>query len=295
MKCRSNLFLAAAFAVTLVPAGQAFAVVVTDWTFQNQPVGLDNFPTPAIGAGTAQALGMTNPYQLTKPGPPVTNFTLGSTNMDDLTLTGGSSTFGALAAADASWRVRGGDGTAALGQNTGNGTGNGWSLSAPERTQGAEFDVSTAGFSNIVFQYDWFSTNQGVKNQVAQYTINGGATWTDVVTSISVPAITPFMVATQNGFNNNVTINFATLNIHTVDNNAQFGIRLVSVHDPALGVYGSADGAQAGVYNNNSGNWRFDNVIVSGAAIVPEPASVVLAGFGFVALLFHGLRRKFAK
>jgi hypothetical protein len=41
--------------------------------------------------------------------------------------------------------------------------------------------------------------------------------------------------------------------------------------------------------NNTSGNWRFDDVTISGVASVPEPSSWALAGI--VAVAFAGLRR----
>jgi hypothetical protein len=45
-------------------------------------------------------------------------------------------------------------------------------------------------------------------------------------------------------------------------------------------------GGQTVIYNNNSGNWRFDNITFSGSAsAVPEPASFVLVGLGFAAIL----------
>ncbi len=53
------------------------------------------------------------------------------------------------------WRVVGGGAGA---------PGNGWNLAAPPCTQGAEFDVSTVGYHYIVFQYDWYTTNQGVRD-----------------------------------------------------------------------------------------------------------------------------------
>ena len=42
-------------------------------------------------------------------------------------------------------------------------------------------------------------------------------------------------------------------------------------------------------YNNSSGNWRFDNITISGVAAAPEPSSWALALV--VALAFVGLRR----
>jgi hypothetical protein len=48
--------------------------------------------------------------------------------------------------------------------------------------------------------------------------------------------------------------------------------------------------------NNTSGNWRFDNVVIGGTAIVsstPEPDTFALFGTGLIALL--AARRKFGR
>ena len=47
---------------------------------------------------------------------------------------------------------------------------------------------------------------------------------------------------------------------------------------------GDTSAATAVDYNNNSGNWRFDNITISGTA-VPEPASLGLLGLGGLSLL----------
>jgi hypothetical protein len=96
-------------------------------------------------------------------------------------------------------------------------------------------------------------------------------------------------------FNNQITINFHALGITSVENNPNFGVRMVSVYDPdyqgspaysipaggnvcsptATGTYTAAslDGAtnQPDVYNNNSGNWRFDEVNILGTTNNTNP------------------------
>jgi hypothetical protein len=44
-------------------------------------------------------------------------------------------------------------------------------------------------------------------------------------------------------------------------------------------------------YNNSSGNWRFDNVIISGTA-VPEPSAFSMAGLGLGLVALRIFRRR---
>ena len=217
------------------PAG---ATTIAAWDFNALPVAVNNTPVPSIGAGAAKALGLTNNYTYTQTAPNV-----GAVNTDDVVVLGGSSDQISPVGINNAWRVRG--------QNPGNG----WNLAAPQYSQGAEFDVSTVGQTNIVFQFDWFCTTQGVRDLQVQYTTDG-STFTGVG---------PLQVASPNAYINQITINFAALGITSVENNANFGVRLVSAYDPAIGTYSSAtlnaDNSVA-TYNNNSGNWRFDEVKV---------------------------------
>ena len=182
------------------------------------------------------------------------------------------------------WRVRG----------TAN---NGWALAAPQYTQGAQFNVSTVGFSNIVLSFDWFSTTQGIKNLQVQYNtdVNNAAGWTNFagvfggnVATVKDASNNTQLVAFANGYNTQAvgtnvtsnTINFVTNAIAGVANNANFGVRLVSAFDPATGNYGGASG---GTYNDSSGNWRFDQIAVRGVAIAastPDAPSLFLFAVG---------------
>ncbi len=203
--------------------------------------------------------------------------TTGSTNGDDVTDTNLSSDPLLVPANNSqannniapndngTWRVRGSGGA------TGN---NGWNLSAPPCTQGAQFMLDTTGFYNIVLQFDWYTTNQGVRDLQVLYTTNSGTNWTPVG---------PIQVSGGgSAFNNQITINFKALNITGVENNSGFGVQFVSVFDPdylgtpaysapggnvcssaGTGTYTAASLAgnnQPVQYNNNSGNWRFDEV-----------------------------------
>ena len=146
---------------------------------------------------------------------------------------------------------------------------NGWNLSAPQYTQGAEFDVSTTGYSGISVNYDWYATNQGVG--ISRKTVHRRrSNWVN---------INPLQVAAPNDFNSQ-TIDLT--GISAVNNISTFGIRLVSAYDPTYTgtpTYTSAT-LTAGSpvqYNNSSGNWRFDNITFSGTPLVsaPEPSGFV--------------------
>ncbi len=276
----SRLALAFTALIPCLIATEATAGTITQWDFATVTAGPFNSPAPTVGAGTATVLGMDN-----------TTYVYGTvaaiTGTGTFTTTG-KTTIGSMAFADVlsttgspsnktenTWRIRGPS------NNPGgpNGTGNGWNLAAPQYSQGAQFSTSTAGFSNISFHFDWFSTNQGVKNLQEQYTLDG-STWVN----INGP-----LTAVPNDFAPTRTIDFS--GIAGAANNASFGVRLVSAYDTTLPIlnYGGASG---GYYNNNSGNWRFGNVGFSGSpAAVPEPSSILLCSIGAGVILVHARRR----
>jgi len=135
--------------------GPASAGIITQWTFENQPITgappYNNSPTPSTGSGTAIVLGMTNNY-----GTPEA-----SVASSDILSDPGSSD----PASQQAWRIRG----QGLTDST---PANGWSTLAPQYTQGAEFDVSTVGFTGIQISFDWQPTNRGVEDIELQYNSN---------------------------------------------------------------------------------------------------------------------------
>jgi hypothetical protein len=262
-----------------IPGSPSFSV-------NNSPIpSTDNVLTSTVPI--ASALGMTNNYTYS-----TSPTTTGSVNGDDVTGTTLSSDPAGVQPNNIApndnnaWRIRG-VGIPKNGTTGTLNTGNGWNTAAPPCTQGAQFMVDTTGYHYIVLQFDWYTTNQGVRDLQVQYTTNGGTTWTPVG---------PIQVSGGGStFNNQITINFHALGITGVENNPGFGIQMVSVFDPdyqggvgysipsggnvcsstATGTYTAAvlDATtnQPDVYNNNSGNWRFDDVYILGTTNNTNP------------------------
>jgi hypothetical protein len=245
-------------------------------------IAINNNPAPSTGAGTATALGMTNSY--------VTNTSgaAGSVNTDDIILTAGAST----GANSDAWRIRG------LASGTAVGDGNGWSSVAPIGTQGAEFDTSTAGYSNINVSFDLYFTTQAPAKFELEYTTDG-STW---INASTLTYSNSAYILTNSSSSNTVTgtyfdqtggqgwyngISASLSGISAANNDANFGIRIVNA------ATGADDVTYLGAaYNNTSGNVRLDNVLISGTAVssVPVPGAVWL--FGSALAGFVGFKRR---
>jgi len=225
-----------------------------------------------FGAPYATSLGMSNSYSFISSG---STIAVGSVPACDILSAAGVAT-GSNKTADA-WRVRG---PATNGYDvtsgTPTGTGNGWNLAALQYSQGVEFDADTTGYSKIAVTFDYFCTNQGVRDMQFQYTTNG-TTWNNFgSTIISVP--NDWYSA------NNIVEDLSGLT--AVNNNPNFGVRMVSAYDSTGNVgnnYASATLASNGMtqlYNDNSGNWRFGTVTIE---TVPEPSTIALLAISAVA------------
>lgn len=263
-------------ALLVLTGACAQAQTIADWTFTSDAVAVNNNPTADVGNGTASSIGM-NVY----PTPNV------GVTQDDV-LVGKTSDTGANGIADTgnTWRVRG--------QAGANGAANGWSSAAPIGTQGAVFSASTVGYTGpINVSFDWYATTQGEANLQLEYTTDG-STWNNL--QITVPSGDAGLTSlnnstsanTVNGWyvSDNLLVNgskagqdwftglTATISDPAAANDPNFAIEMVNASTGGDNV-----STQGTALNNSSGNWRFDNVIISETA-VPEPSVMSLMGLG---------------
>ena len=249
---------------------------IVDWNFDalGTQAAPYNSPAPSTGSGTATVLGMNNNYN---------DGTMPSLPFADVLATAGAST----GSGSFAWRIRGG--------NTVAGTPNGWSTNAPIATQGASFASSTAGYSNIKVTFDLYTTSQAEANVAFLYTTDG-TTWTPAAMTYTGG----FATQSQNNSSSPLTITGPYLQLKQSGGGwyNQIGVDLSSVaaanNDPnfALEIVNASTSTDninqtGGIYNNSSGNWRYDNVEVTGTA--PEPSTLAMVGFGLAGLV--GVRR----
>jgi len=268
-------------AVVIASMATVQAQTITAWQFDNDYVApvapaldYNASPAPATGSGVATALGMSNTYNNTN-----------SISNPDILSSSGSST----AALPYAWRVRG--------AGTGTSAGNGWSSLAPIASQGASFAASTAGYNTINVSVDIDTTAQAERNLAILYTLNdavGSPSWLNatltsagnlgsiVNNTTSANTISGNYVQLGSGWNNLITAS-----IPGAQDDANFAIEIVNASTGAdtVNISGAA-------LNNTSGNWRYDNVIISGTVDAPEPSSLALAGIGLTSLLAYRRSRK---
>ncbi|HEY4414858.1 MAG TPA: hemoblobin-interacting domain-containing protein [Verrucomicrobiae bacterium] len=226
---------------------------VASWPFDNAYVknAIINHPNPAISNDTAIAscIGFDTTY----------NFGAGatfSTNSADITST---TPFSSTPNAPYAWRLRGAPG-------------NGWYSQSPIGSQGAQFDVSTVNYSNIMVSFDLYFTSQGEAKMCVLYTTDGWVT-TNVANNLAYGANPTFIQTNTTSLNtvtgtyfnntygsifyNNLIIDFT--GVPGVDNNPNFSFRIVNAATgfDCVNYLGQP-------YNNSSGNGRLDNVAVNG-------------------------------
>jgi hypothetical protein len=235
---------------------------VASWAFDDIGVSAPvNNPTPSIANNTATAACMG--FNLNSATFTPTN----STNAADVVSmkTGPFSSTGA--AGLLVWRLRGQPG-------------NGWLSTQPIGSQGAEIDVSTVNYTNIIVTFDLYFTTQGEARMCVLYTTDGWIT-TNVanLACSSNPTLiqtnTPSGASESQGYSSDIvngtfidnTIGSLFYNYLSVDfsgipgvaNNPLFGFRIVNAAQN-----GECVNFLHQPYNNNSGNARVDNIAVNG-------------------------------
>jgi hypothetical protein len=285
------IYSAALLAASLAVANAQ--TTLADWSFTAAASPPDNTPAPSSGVdvstATATELGMNNNYTFNggETGPSVASSDVTSATGDSL-----STGFG--------WRVRG----------NGNAAGpvaNGWNSQAPIGTQGAQFLASTLGYSDVLLTFDLQTTKQAENNLEVLYTLNG-TTWQNATITSAGSGVNGGIIGqietgsasdantvdgsylsfnyagaptanASGGYDNQIQVNFGDI----ADNDASFGVEIVNAST-------GADDVSVGLaaLNNSSGNWRYDNVMITA---VPEPGTLALAGLGGLSSLLV-LRRR---
>ncbi len=248
--------IAALIVASSLPSAFAQSQIITAWTFENNAIAVNNTPAPSTGSGAASSLGMA-----TYPTP-----SIGVTTDDVLVGASGDTGVNGVANLSQVWRVR-------AQAASGGGAANGWSSLAPIGTQGVMFAASTAGYSNIAVSFDWYATNQGEANLQFQYTTDG-TTWKNAPLSLAGSDAGVALMSNTTSANtvkgSYVSITggagqgwftglTAVINDPNAANNPKFAVQIVNASTGADDI--SATGT---ALNNNSGNWRFDNVVISG-------------------------------
>jgi hypothetical protein len=232
---KKNIACMAGLLLAFLPVAKA-TTTLTAWTFDNLTIAANGSPQPSTGFGTAGALGM------------------GSGSNPDVQSLAGSSSGGANV-----WRIRA------------TGAGNGWSTNALIGTQGAKYAGSTAGYYRVKVSFDVYATSDAEANLQIQYTTEGSI-WKNATNLASAGSgvvrnnssnnntVIGSYVSLASGWNNQITVDLS--GISGVDNNPNFAIRMVnaSTGTNCLDTTGA-------VYNNTSGNWTFDNVVIQGVSI----------------------------
>lgn len=173
--------------------------------------------------------------------------------------------------------------------NSAAGSGTGSSISttgyptqgAGNLTAGLQFMIDTSGYTDLTLSFAQRNSNTASAWTMLQYTVDG-STWTNA---------TPFLMDSKlaTTFVNNLTFDFSA--ITAVNNNPDFGIRLVTTFAPNTSAY--APTLTTGSYGT-AGTIRYDNVLLSGTALpdpdpapVPEPQAfaLMLAGLAAIGLI----------
>ncbi len=134
-----------------------------------------------------------------------------------------------------------------------------------DKTRGVQFLTSTVGLNSVRVSWDTRHSNTAARHQQFQYTTNG-TTWTDFAS--------PFVGSPGDTWYNNRTVDLT--GVAGVDNNANFGFRMVATFAPSTSAYAASTTTSA---YGTTGTLRFDMVTVQA---VPEPTALLMFGVAVV-------------
>ena len=204
--------------------------------------------------------------------------------------------------------------SAGFATGNGNPAGRAWNTStyaaqsAGSGTRGVQFLTSTVGYQDIKLSFDHRASGTASRWAQLDYTLDGGSSW---VTGFwnNAGALSP-----HDTFNTFSNIDFSS--VTAANDNALFGVRIVSIFSPqafdqsstlapfaantaymranAGAVYSPLSSTATGDYGT-SGTWRFDNVTFDASpTAVPEPSSMALVGLGIAGAAWYRRKRKSA-
>ncbi len=226
MKTNYNVLKTIAIALLFSAAswGQA---TIAQWNFNGPsntevPGGVSS-PTPSVGAGSAELVALTLPA----------TFASGNTTVGTLeTETTSPPNYG--------WNSTGYPATA----------------TAPDKTSGVQYNVSTVGQAGIIFRFEQRLSNTSNNTYVVQYTADrtaGSPVWVDG----PVFTFTPAATGTGDTWYNARIANFET--VTALDNNPNVAFRVLSTYDPIAGTYLAARSTSTYA----GGTVRFDMVTIT--------------------------------
>ncbi len=215
---------------------------IASWTYESL-LGTDTNPTPNIGSGSSSVVNLGGG-------------TIGSTG---------------------NYQATGMSGTGCGAQNGSNA----WALNpfdpgSTNEKNGVQYNVSTVGNQNILVTWDQRFSNTSPNTVRLQYTTDG-STWTNFVMTTSNTTYCAGSSINANGcFETNagdvyrrITVDMSA--ITAINNNANFGIRMVAAYYQSTGQFRQS--ATPASTAGTTGTWRFDNVTISGQT--PPTASVI--------------------
>ena len=149
-------------------------------------------------------------------------------------------------------------------------------------TAGAEFMVSTFGYDKVVLEFKHRSSGTASRWAELQYTIDGGENWIFYVTNDG--ALSPHDIV--------YPFFFDFEGVEGVDNNPDFGVRIVSIFSPAefnpevpdvfygpdVAYHRARTEGTGGNEYAGTGNWRFLNVQFIGK-LIPSELPPIKIGF----------------
>jgi hypothetical protein len=146
-----------------------------------------------------------------------------------------------------------------------------------DKTEGVQFLVSTLGMKDVVFTFDNRNSGTASRFMQVQYTIDGSS-YADAVGGL-------FETTVDGVFVNGRTVSFT--GVGGVDNNASFGVRIVTTFAPGSSGYLATGTGSYGT----AGTIRYDMVSFY-AAPIPEPGTYALLLAGLAAIGFVARRRQ---